>query len=151
MFEWYDDQWSWVLPTRKTAFSGTDAIILSFVFIAYILDPAIVKAYQRVRAYRGWRAIENSQTVEVTTYPLVSEIRGVRGRWDTARIVAMLLAAFSLASWGLELLMSRGNIEEPVIDLFLRPPPVSKKNTSSDVADWYVSGVTVRVGPLDVP
>ena len=91
-----------------------------------------------MRAYRGWRAIEKSETVEVTTYPLASELLGVRGRWDAARVVAVLLAAFSLASWGLELQMDLAHIEGFVTDLFLRPPPVRKD--ANDGA-WYVSEI----------
>lgn len=52
------------------------------------------------------------------------EIFGGRGKWDAARIVSFLLAAFSLASWGLELQMDLAHIEDGPVDLLLRPPPV---------------------------
>ena len=143
MFARYDDPRSWVVRTEN--FSGTDVIGVSFVFLAYFLHPAVQKAYQRVRAYRGWRAIETNKTVEVTSYPLVSEIFGGRGKWDAARMVAIVMAAFSLASWGLELQMDLAHIDGFVTDLFLRPPPVWKNGTGDA---WHVSGITIGDVPL---
>ena len=138
-FEWYDEQKFWVLETQK--FGSTEAIALSFVFLAYFLHPAVEAAFQRVRAYRGWRAVENRKTVEVTTYPLLAEIFCGRGRWDAARIVAVLLAAFSLMSWGLELQLELAYVKGMVIDLYLRPPPVWR---IGDGNAWHVSEDSVN-------
>lgn len=136
--EWDDN--NWVIHTRNV--SSTYVIGASFVFLAYFLHPAVEKAFLRVRAYRGWRAVENRQTVEVTAYPLVEEICGGRGSWDAARIVAVLLAAFSLASWGLELQLEIAYRDGLVTDLFLRPPPVW--TTDNDTV-WNVSrGISRR-------
>ena len=137
-FDWYKQQDSWVLDTGT--FGSTYAIGLSFVFLAYFLHPTVEAAFQRVRAYRGWRAVEKRQTVEVTTYPLWAEIFCGRGRWDAARIVAVLLAAFSLASWGLERQLDLAYVEGYVTDLYLRPPPVWVEDGA-----WYVSEDSVNV------
>ena len=53
----------------------------------------------------------------------------------------MLLAAFSLAPWGLELQLDLAYVEGDVTDLYLRPPPVWTKGTA-----WYVSEDSVNVG-----
>lgn len=140
MSTWYDEQTAWVLHTGSL--SDTHAISLSFVFIAYFLHPAVQKAYQRVRAYQGWRAIEAGQTIEVTSYPLVSEIFFGRVRWDATRIVAILMATFSVAPWGLELQMDLAHVDDFITDLFLRPPPVWKSPNSTGDA-WYVSEIMI--------
>ena len=131
--EW--DKNSWVIHTRNV--DSTYVIGASFVFLAYFLHPAVEKAFLRVRAYRGWRAVENRQTVEVTEYPLIEEVCSGRGSWDAARIVAVLLAAFSLASWGLELQLGIAYTDDWVTDLFLRPPPVW--TTEEHGTAWHVS------------
>lgn len=69
--------------------------------------------------------------VEVTTYPLVAEVFGGRGLWDAARIITVLLAAFSLASWGLELSMDLSSLEGEA-DLLNRPPPVFLRPETND-------------------
>ena len=138
LLNWYNEQEYWVLNTGS--FGSTEAIGLSFVFLAYFLHPAVEAAFQRVRAYRGWCAVEKRQTVEVTSYPLWAEIFCGRRRWDAARIVAVLLAVFSLASWGLELQVDLAYVEGDVTDLYLRPPPVWTKGTA-----WYVSENSVNV------
>lgn len=78
--------------------------------------------------------------VEVTTYPLVAEVFGGRGIWDGARIITVLLAAFSLASWGLELSMDLSELEGEA-DLLNRPPPVfllpETNDTNTDL--WLAS------------
>lgn len=137
------DQWiggkTWVMGTGN--FDGTYTIALSFVMLAYFLHPAIEAAYQRVRAYRAWRAIEKRQTVEVTNYPLLTEVFGGRGQWDAARVITVLLAAFSLASWGLELRLGLANIEDGPVDLLNRPPPVIllQENANGESArPWQV-------------
>lgn len=117
----------WVFNTKGV--DGTLTIGSSFVFLAYILHPAIESAYRRVRAYRAWRAIEKHQSVDVTNYPMVAEVFGGRGRWDAARVITVLLAFFSLASWGLELSMDLAYYEGDA-DLLNRPPPVTMRNDS---------------------
>ena len=117
-------------------FESTYAIGLTFVFLAYVLHPAVAAKFRRIRAYHGWRAVENGQTVEVTTYSLVEEICGGRGKWDAGRVVTVLLAAFSLASWGLELHLGLAFFDGLVTDVFFRPPPVW---TTENNAIWNVS------------
>lgn len=112
---------TWTLPIGDS--NGTVTIALSFIFLAYILHPAIDGAYHRLRAYRAWRAIQKRETVDVTTYPMLAEVFGGRGVWDAARIITVLLLAFSLASWGLELSMDLASLEGEA-DLLNRPPPV---------------------------
>lgn len=124
---------TWTLPIGDS--NGTVTIALSFIFLAYILHPAIEAAYHRLRAYRAWRAIQKRKTVNVTNYPLLAEIFGGRGLWDGARIITVLLLAFSLASWGLELSMGLASLEGEA-DLLNRPPPVF---LNSDLETAYVS------------
>lgn len=131
----------WVVETRGV--NGTLVIGGTFIFLAYFLHPAVEAAYQRVRAYRAWRAIEKRQAVEVTDYSMVAEIFGGRGRWDAARIITALLAVFSLASWGLELSMELAPYVG-VADLLNQPPPVELG--TGNVRDfWRVGGPCCRV------
>ena len=126
----------WVLETR--GLNGTQVIGVSFIFLAYFLHPAVESAYQRVRAYRAWRAIEKREVVEVTHYSTLSEMFGGRERWDAARIITALLAVFSLASWGLELSMELAPHTGPA-DLLNRPPPVEVVVDTSGLTIWKVS------------
>lgn len=135
----------WVFSTGGV--DGTLTIGASFVFIAYVLHPAIEIAYRRVRAYRAWRAIEKRQSVDVTNYSVVEEVFGGRGKWDAARIITVLLAVFSLASWGLELSMDLGYYEGDA-DLLNRPPPVTTGNVNG-AKSWHVSSSTCLVFPPD--
>ena len=132
----------WVLKTRGA--SGTLVIGATFIFLAYFLNPAVESSYQRVRAYRAWRAIEKRKAVEVTHYPMMAELFGGRGRWDAARIITALLAVFSLASWGLELSMGLARYEGKA-DLLNRPPPVVI-GVVDDENVWKVS----RVSPFGI-
>ena len=129
---------TWVFSTRGV--DGTLTIGACFVFLAYILHPAIEMAYRRVRAYRAWREIEKGKSVDVTNYFVVEEVFGGRGKWDAARIITVLLAAFSLASWGLELSMDLAYYEGDT-DLLNRPPPVITRNISG-TKHWQVSPFT---------
>lgn len=126
---------TYVLNTRPV--DGTLTIGFSFIFLAYFLHPAIESAYQRVRAYRAWRAIEKRQSVDVTNYPMLAEVFGGRGKWDASRIITVLLAVFSLASWGLELSMDLAYYDGDA-DLLNRPPPVTLRNRSG-TEEWLVS------------
>ncbi|CAN0264722.1 unnamed protein product, partial [Hapterophycus canaliculatus] len=121
---------TWTLPVSGGV-DGTLVIGWSFVFLAYFLHPAIESAYHRLRAYRAWRCIQKRQTVEVTTYPLLAEVFAGRGRWDAARNITVVLAAFSLASWGLELSMDLSSLEGEA-DLLNRPPPVFLRPETND-------------------
>lgn len=117
----------------------TLTIGMSFVVLAYFLHPMVEAAYERVRAYRAWRAIEKRKSVEVTSYPLVSQVFGRRRNWDAARVVAIVLAAFSLASWGLELSVGLAIIDEGGVDLLQRPPPVFQRTSeTSGRQPWQV-------------
>lgn len=129
------------LPTND--YDGTQAIGLSFIFLAYILHPAIISSFQRVRAYRAWRAIEKRQAVEVTSYSDVSEMLGGRGIWDTPRIIAIALLVFNLASWGLELSMDLYSLDGEAY-LLTQPPPVFRVPNGNGSA-WLVSFLLVRV------
>lgn len=82
------------------------------------------------------------EVVEVTTYPLLAEVFGGRGLWDSARIITVLLAAFSLASWGLELSMDLSSLEGEA-DLLNRPPPVFLRPETNDTNTdpWQASYV----------
>lgn len=120
---------SWIMPTKSAdgsarAIDGTASIAISVEFLAYVLHPAIEKAYNRVRVYRAWRAIEKREAVEVARYSMTSEMFGVRGTWDAARVITLLLAAFSLTSWGLELQLDLANIDKGPVYLLNPPPPV---------------------------
>lgn len=113
-------QGSWALDTN--GLDGTKLIAASFNFRAYFLHPAVKSAFQTVRAYRAWRAIEKHQIVEVTKYSLAAEILRGRGRWDAERITTVILAVFSLASFGLEISVGLAYCEGDE-DILHRPPP----------------------------
>lgn len=134
---------TWTLPIGN----GTLTIALSFIFLAYILHPAIESAYHRLRAYRAWRSIQKRNTVEVTTYPMLAEVCGGRGVWDAARIITVLLFAFSLASWGLELSMDLASLEGEA-DLLNRPPPVFLLPETNDTTTdpWQVNLLRIFYG-----
>lgn len=100
----------WVLDTRGV--DPTLVIGMSFIFISYFLHPIVESAYKRARACSAWRTIGKGQSVEVTSYPMMAEIFGARGNWDAGRITTILLALFSLVSWGLELSIGVANIED---------------------------------------
>ncbi|CAM9568693.1 unnamed protein product [Ectocarpus fasciculatus] len=135
---------TWTMPTGGV--DSTLAIGLSFIFLAYILHPAIEGAYQRVRAYHAWRCIEKRQRVDVTTYPMLSELFAGRGKWDAARVITLLLLAFSLASWILELSMDLNPVDNPA-HLLTQPPPVFKWDAEDDdgltlATPWHVLNLT---------
>ncbi|CAM9218258.1 unnamed protein product [Pylaiella littoralis] len=127
------DTLPWNLPTGKD--HGTVAIGLSFIFLAYFLSPFIHSSYYGVRAYRAWRAVESFERVEVTSYPMIAELFGGRGQWDAARMITVLLLAFSAASWVLELSMGLFTIHEEA-DFLTQPPPIYFVNGSG--SPWRV-------------
>lgn len=111
-----------VIPTNK---NGTMYIAVLFVFVAYFLHPKVERALHQLKAYRAWRAInERSESVEVTQLSTTQEILRGRGKWDAARIIAVLLVVFSLASWGLELRLELVKVTAGPVDMMDRPPPV---------------------------
>ena len=116
---------------------GTVAIGVSFIFIAYFLHPAVESAYHRVRAYRAWRAVEKRQAVDVTNYPLLEEIFRGRRKWDTARIMTVLVVMFTMASCGLELSMGLA-YHSGDADTLDRPPPIYCGETSDGTITWKV-------------
>ena len=116
----------------------TLAIGLSFIFLAYFLHPRIESAYQRVRASRAWRTVQKHKRVDVTDYPMLSEAFGVRGRWDAARTVTILLAAFSLGSWVLELSLGIYFVEEKASLLTLPPPVFKRVQSPENQTTWEV-------------
>ncbi|CAN0426600.1 unnamed protein product [Pylaiella littoralis] len=120
------------LPTGNV--DGTLAIGLSFIFLAYFLSPFVHSSYYGVRAYRAWRAVESFERVEVTSYPMIAELFGGRGQWDAARMITVLLLAFSAASWVLELSMGLFIIHEKA-DFLTQPPPVFLNDSGSS---WRV-------------
>ncbi|CAM9509002.1 unnamed protein product, partial [Hapterophycus canaliculatus] len=85
------------------------------------------------------RAVEKNQRVDVTTYPLLEEVLGGRGRWDVARMITILLAAFSLASWVLELSMDLFEVKNQAY-LLTQPPPVYRKDNEGS-STWEVLDV----------
>lgn len=118
----------------NTSGLGTTYIAACFIIIAYMLHPIVEKAYHRIRAYRSWRAIEKNERVEVTHLGMVDEVLRGRGKWDSARIVAVLLLVFSVASWALELGMTLIDETDGPVDLLDRPPPI----ISGDTGGWLV-------------
>lgn len=132
----------WVVETGSA--SGSLIIGVSFIFVVYFLHPAVESAYHRVRAYRAWRSIEKRQAVEVTRYPLLTEVFGGRGRWDAARITTALMVVFALAACGLELSMSLATFEG-VADILNRPPPVELVKNVDGVVVWKVGRLSRSV------
>lgn len=134
----------WDLPTQEPTF----AIGLSFIFLAYFLHPRIESAYQRVRASRAWRAVQKHKRVDVTTYPMLSEVFGGRRRLDAPRTITILLAALSLGSWVLELSLKIYHVKGQAY-LLTRPPPVYKyfQDPENQSLVWQVRGLYhTRVG-----
>ena len=143
MFNFFNDE---VIYFDTGFVDSTVTIGVSFIFIAYFLHPAVESAYQKVRAHRAWRAIEMRQSVEVTKYPILVETFGVRGKWDTARIITVLLAVFSLVSWGLELSMDLA-YHKGDADILNRSPPISRKTAGDSTITWNVGWPLVLVAP----
>ncbi len=74
-------------------------------------------------------------------YNIFSEAMGDRGRWDTARVVTIMLAAFHVSIWGLELSLDLAIMTDGPVDLMNRPPPVVSSGDPEAAAsgfDWIV-------------
>lgn len=118
-------------------------IALGVLLLTVILTPIVRICFDCVRAARAWRLLENKEAVDVTRYSLLSEMLGDRGRWDAARVVAILLAAFQVSTWGLELSMDLAIRTDGPVDLLNRPPPIFSRetfdgNATSNLTDWIV-------------
>lgn len=139
-------------PPDNVAFS----IALAFVFLSNVLHPVVTVLLVKVKAYKSWRQVQKEEVVEVTRYNLVAELLGDRGRWDIARIVAFLSAAFSMSAVGLELSMDLAMRTDGPVDLLNRPPPVVFREPNSTLVggnktDWIVQAalyVVPEVGTL---
>lgn len=127
----------WDLPAQHPTF----AIGLSFIFLAYFLHPRIEGAYQRVRASRAWRTVQKHGRVDVTDYPMLKETFGISREWDAARTVTVLLAAFSLVSWVLELSLDIYHVHGAA-HLLTQPPPVYKYYQDTENLTWEVGGAS---------
>lgn len=125
-------------PPDNVAFS----IALGVLLLSVVLHPIVRACFHRIRADRAWKSIEKREQVEVTKYNVFSEALGDRGRWDTARVVTFMLAAFHVSTWGLELSLDLALRTDGPVDLLNRPPPVvSRVNVTQpggNVTDWIV-------------
>ncbi|CAM9595059.1 unnamed protein product, partial [Ectocarpus fasciculatus] len=70
------------------------------------------------------------------------EIFGSCGRRDTARVVALLLLLFALASWTLELSIDLLPVENPAYPQNLAPPVFKWSATNSFPTPWHVLNQT---------
>jgi len=80
-------------------------------------------------------------------YNIFSEAMGDRGRWDTARVVTIMLAAFHVSVWGLELSLDLAIRTDGPVDLMNRPPPVVSSGNPDAVGsgfDWIVQVILLR-------
>ncbi|CAN0230440.1 unnamed protein product [Ectocarpus sp. 4 AP-2014] len=129
-----------IIPTSSdnVAFS----IALGVLLLSVVLHPIVRWCFHRIRANVAWKSIEKQRPVEVTKYNIFSEALGDRGRWDMARVVTILLAAFHVSTWGLELSLDLALRTDGPVDLLNRPPPVVFRTQVVDVAhnfsDWIV-------------
>lgn len=125
-------------PPDNVAF----CIALSVLLLSVVLLPIVEICLQRIRADMAWKSIEKQQSVDVTKYNMISEAMGDRGRWDTARVVTLMLAAFHVSTWGLELSLDLALNTDGPVDLLNRPPPVLQRTEVVDPAhnltDWIV-------------
>lgn len=118
------------------------SIALSVLLLSVVLHPLVRACFHRVRADRAWKTIEKREPVEVTKYSFFSEALGDRGKWDTARAVTFMLAAFHVATWGLELSLDLALKTDGPVDLLNRPPPIASRTKITDLThnstDWMV-------------
>lgn len=139
-------------PPDNVAFSIAFGVLL----LSVILHPIVRWCFHRIRADRAWRSIEKKEPVEVTKYNFFSEALGDRGRWDTARVVTFMLAAFHVSTWGLELSLDLALRTDGPVDLLNRPPPVLARvgviGSTQNRTDWIVRKTTQSIpdsGTLD--
>eukprot|EP00752_Nemacystus_decipiens_P018685 g16749.t1 len=124
-------------PPGDVAFS----IALGVLLLTVVLEPIVRRCVHRIRAARAWKSIKNQEAVDITKYNVFSEALGDRGRWDTARVVTIMLSAFHVSTWGLELSLDLAIRTDGPVDLMNRPPPVVSTGNPDDVGsnfDWIV-------------
>ncbi|CAM9231691.1 unnamed protein product [Scytosiphon promiscuus] len=124
-------------PTGNVAFS----IALGVLLLSVVLQPIVRACVHRIRAARAWKAIQNDEAVDITKYNIFSEVMGDRGKWDAARVVTIMLAAFNVSTWGLELSLDLAVRTDGPVDLLNRPPPVVSSGDPDAVGvaiDWIV-------------
>lgn len=125
-------------PPGDVAFS----IALGVLLLSIVLEPIVRGCFHRIRADRAWRSLQKREAVDVTRYGFFSEALGDRGKWDTARIVTFMVAAFHISTWGLELSLSLAIRTDGPVDLLNRPPPIISGSDVGDNpfpgADWVV-------------
>lgn len=129
-----------VIPTRQD--NVAVCIALGVLLLSVVLLPIVEACLQRIRADRAWKSIEKQRSVDVTKYNMISEAMGDRGRWDTARVVTLMLAAFHVSTWGLELSLDLALNKDGPVDLLNRPPPVVLRaevvDPAHNLTDWIV-------------
>ena len=117
-------------------------IALGVLLLSVVLLPIVEACLQRIRADRAWHSIEKQQSVDVTKYNMISEAMGDRGRWDAARVITLMLAAFHVSTWGLELSLDLALNTDGPVDLLNRPPPVVLRaevvDPAHNLTDWIV-------------
>eukprot|EP00752_Nemacystus_decipiens_P015749 g14061.t1 len=134
-----------VLVIPSTSDNVAFSIALSVLLLSVVLHPIVRWCFHRIRADMAWKSIEKQKPVEVTKYNIFSEALGDRGGWDTARVVTFMLAAFHVATWGLELSLDLALRTDGPVDLLNRPPPVVFRSQVLDPAhnltDWIVEPI----------
>lgn len=88
----------------------------------------------------------SATTFSSLQYNIFSEALGDRGKWDTARVVTIMLAAFHVSTWALELSLDLAVLTDGPVDLMNRPPPVVSSGNPADLGsnfDWIVQVRTV--------
>lgn len=79
--------------------------------------------------------------MNTSQYDIYSEALGDRGKWDTARVVSLMLVAFQVSTWGLELSLDLAIRTDGPVDLLNRPPPVISNGDAGILGggmDWVV-------------
>ncbi|CAN0217010.1 unnamed protein product [Pylaiella littoralis] len=118
------------------------SIALGVLLLSVILHPIVRWCFHTIRADVAWKSIEKQEPVEVTKYHFFSEMLGARGEWSTARVVTLMLAAFHVSTWGLELSLDLAIRTDGPVDLLNRPPPVVYRtevlNPAQNLTDWIV-------------
>lgn len=120
------------------------SIALGVLLLSIVVQPIVRTCFYRMRSDRAWRSIEKNNSVDVTKYGILAEALGDRGKWDTARIVVIVLTAYNVCTWGLELSLDLALHDGGPVDLLNRPPPVCHKvydgiDTATNSTDWVVN------------
>ena len=130
-----------VIPTYEgnVAFS----IALGVLLLSVVVQPMVKACFNRIRGDRAWQSIERTMSVDVTKYSIFAEALGDRGKWDTTRVFAIVTAAYTVCTWGLELSLDLALVTDGPVDLLNRPPPVIFNThdgavTLGNATDWKV-------------